>query len=140
MTTIREMVQDHEAIKKLPKKSSYNTVEALCDELLIESYYLDHDKADEFFDAYWLKSWICTDTEVGVAAIYYCGTFVGIFTQTSRKGHYDIHFKSNKTIGTIRSVLNALMNDELRNRNIGIINDDLLDKDPETFNCYGFSK
>lgn len=59
-------------------------------------YLSDYDEFDRRFKKHWIKSWICTDSRVGIAVITLDGEPVAISSQTARKADEEIEFISEE--------------------------------------------
>lgn len=108
--------------------NSWVDPEPLANAFSLCSYDLDTDLFNKGIVGYWVRSWICTDTEVGIMAIYLFNELVGYSEQTARKGDTNIKFVSSvqakKTHEFMLSCLTSdtfaeVAADDVLNREIG---------------------
>lgn len=103
-------------------KSDGNTTEVYCDEIFevadVSEYDIDLSKFEKGLKGYWLYRHMCTDTMVGIMAIYLNGELVGYTEQQARKSATYLYFISgiaaNKTIDFVKSCV--LVPEEIRYR------------------------
>lgn len=90
-------------------KSETNTDEvnlsALCGIVDVYEYDVNRDKLNYSLKAYWVKRWICTDTPVGIQAIYLYGTLVAYSTRTGRKNKHNIYFLNKQYAENVASLV-----------------------------------
>lgn len=71
---------------------SWFSLEDFCRIAGCNEYDVDNTKCYTRLHAYWINCWLCTDTFVGMRAIYLGDRLVGMSIQTSRKSDVDILF------------------------------------------------
>ena len=89
MTTIRELINRIDASDK--NKTSVDFCE-LADELDVDCGAGWYTEFDTRVTAYWLYSWECTDTTVGLAFIFFDCKFIGAMSQSARKANVEFQF------------------------------------------------
>ncbi len=62
---------------------------------------------DDRLKGYFLKKWYCTDTWVGIQAIYLDDFLVAMTYQSARKNDPEVHFVSQATANKLRKVLTS---------------------------------
>lgn len=67
---------------------------------------------DKRLKTYFIKTWYCTDSYVGVRAYFLDGEFVAISEQNGRKSNEDFEFTSKKTAKKVRDYLLSLVDEE----------------------------
>lgn len=98
-------------VRKDDTNKHYLKAYSLCSVVdLSPSSYIDLDEQDRL-QAFWLKTWMCTDTMVGVAAIFLDGELVGCTNQTARKNDYEIFFINRECAIKIRDYMLTLFDD-----------------------------
>lgn len=82
-----------EALKNVDQSednSQWVDVEELCRALGIDSWLAERpEDADTRLKRFWLKKWYCSDTWVGITAIFFDGELVGMTEQVARKADMD---------------------------------------------------
>lgn len=63
------------------------------------------DELDARFKSYPVYNWLCTDTHVGLNALYLDGELVGSTHQSARKNPIEVEWTSVKTAEYVRSVI-----------------------------------
>lgn len=75
----------------------------------IESLSINvYNVPNDFYErvkTYWVMKWLCTDTWVGLQAIYLDGELVGMIWQPARKGEVDFQFVSAEVARKIRDYI-----------------------------------
>lgn len=98
-----------ELIEKIDKNDlvgqDYIDEEKLCQELNCLYDCFPSDKVDEKLKKYWLHSWKCTDTWVGIAAYFLEGSLVCVSCQNCRKGCEDFEWVSQEKANDVRNFL-----------------------------------
>lgn len=101
-----------EALKRVDRSKSneaYVSVEVLCNAVDIETDFMwEMDRHEEFerrIKGYWLIHWLCSDTWVGLRALYFDGELAGVIEQTARKNDEIINFLSVDVTQKIRDFL-----------------------------------
>lgn len=74
--------------------------------------WYDWDKFNSRVKAYWLYSWCCTDTQVGVQSIWIDDELVAYTQQAARKSDYEVYYLSKKAALKMKDVLVSCMEDE----------------------------
>lgn len=75
----------NEALQKINKNEPYDAdIQLFCDLFKI-SYYDCNEEFAHRVKKYWIHSWRCTDTTVGLAAYYFDDNLVAISSQSCRK-------------------------------------------------------
>lgn len=69
----------------------------------------DRDAFERRFSKRWVKSWVCTDTEVGVAVVWLDEEPVAASLQPARKSDEEILFFSPELAAKVREVLLSLI-------------------------------
>jgi hypothetical protein len=104
-TTWREAIQ---TLNKLKLGAVDFQALALCAPTVSASWLRDYREFDRRFNKRWIHSWICTDTEVGIAVIVLDGEPVAISEQSARKEDETIRFLSldarTKTIAALEEL------------------------------------
>lgn len=103
-----------DALRKVVKTKE-NTddpdIDKFCSVAGISSYDVSYTEFTKHLKAYWLRCWLCTDTYVGIQAIYLDDELVAYTEQTARKNPYDVFFigkaEADKTINFIRSIMES---------------------------------
>lgn len=99
---------------KTQENSEHPNFDEFCELAGVNSYDVTYDTFVERLKAYWLKCWLCTDTWVGMQAIYLDDVLVAYTEQTARKNCYHISFidkdSADKVIDFIRSLADASYN------------------------------
>jgi len=86
-----------EIITKLDKSrendanASYSDFEGKLD---VDVWSIDYDKFTQRIQTYWINSWLCTDSVVGLAAYFLDGEFIAIMSQSGRKSPMNFTFVS----------------------------------------------
>lgn len=97
-----------DALKKVIKSQENESClySSLCE--LANCYSINYCEFNTRLKSYWITTWRCTDTWVGISAIYLDNELVGYSTQFARKSDVNIKFISkelaNKTISFIKSL------------------------------------
>ena len=88
------------------KNSEYVNVDQLMRDLDI-SGYIDEYKLfdDKRLSRYWITSWICTDTRVGLSVYIFNDIPVAVSARSCRKCDEHIEFVSIEAANTVRQVL-----------------------------------
>ncbi|HRY03836.1 MAG TPA: hypothetical protein P5256_11935 [Beijerinckiaceae bacterium] len=78
-------------------------------ESLVEALRLDHHpdwaEVDKRLRGYWIVRWLCTDTWVGLKALYLDNMLVGYTKQIARKDGVEVKFLSAETADLVRAWL-----------------------------------
>lgn len=93
---------------------SNNQIPYNCTEEICRIFHLDHWLLEDELDKlkfYWIKSWICTDTQVGLAAIYLEDELVASFWQPARKSDEEIRFVSNDAAKKVKKYIETMLKD-----------------------------
>lgn len=86
-------------------------------ELLEElGFYCGLSLADHGFTSRVITEWYCTDTVVGMTAIYHNDELICVSLQTARKNPIEFHWVSQQTADEIFLVCRALVPDESRQK------------------------
>ena len=80
-------------------------VEAICSDLGINSLWDYPDELDTRLKSYPVVDWLCTDTTVGLFAIYLDGVLVGMSFQSARKSDRTFKWVSQEAADHLRRVL-----------------------------------
>ena len=108
MSKIEELLQQvnyHEQ-----KECCYDLDEfAECFEYSTFNENFDWDKFEKCVTKVWLISWMCTDTQVGIKAIYLHDELVAVTMQRYRKSDMDIYFISPETKIKMKEFLESIM-------------------------------
>lgn len=73
-------------VERSEDASSWVDVEEICESLGIDPWQSERPKdSDVRLKHYWLQKWNCTDTWVGIRAIFFDGELVGMAEQQARK-------------------------------------------------------
>ena len=90
-------------------RPSNPNLDEFCQELDVETYDVNYTKLDDSFKSYYLTHHLCTDTWVGIEAIYLNDKLVAYTNQTSRKGSYYIAFINQECAKLTKSFLESCM-------------------------------
>lgn len=104
-TTWREAI---ERLSEFPESPAHfeSLSECFPDRSLL--WLIDYDEFDRHFKKHWIHSWICTDTQVGIAVLTLDGQPVAISQQPARKSDEEILFLSDEIAIKVRTVLEEL--------------------------------
>jgi len=89
-----------DALKDVVRTKENSTtigIEELSSAINLNSYPFDYDKFESKLICYWVFTWYCTDTWVGLTAIYLGDELMGYTYQSARKNPLDIYFLSNES-------------------------------------------
>lgn len=78
-------------------------------DLNIDGMYFYPEELSARFKAYPIYQWICTDTYVGLMALYLDNEPVGCTYQSSRKGGMEVEWISREIANTVRTVVCSYM-------------------------------
>lgn len=79
-------------VDRSPQNKAWVDLDILTSAIHIEGFYDMPREFEERVQSYWLIKWLCTDTWVGLQAIYFDGELIGATWQASRKGDQTIKF------------------------------------------------
>ena len=97
-------------LDKSPGNEDWVCVSSLCRELNIdEDSFYNHDRVRVHFAAYWIATWQCTDTQVGVSALFMNGLFVATLTQSARKSDIVYEWASVATYNRVHEFMLSLI-------------------------------
>lgn len=103
----------YDAIQQIDKSESnkkWIDHEKLFDTFGLNSWDADDDKVNAAVEAYYLYSWICTDTEVGLAVYFLNGEPMGIGVQNARKNPENFRFFTEDKYNRMATFLLECMN------------------------------
>lgn len=83
-------------VTKTPANTDHIDPDDVANLANVNSYDIDYDLLNKRIKAYWLVVWNCTDTWVGLCAIYVDGKLVGSSYQHARKAQIDFSFISKE--------------------------------------------
>ena len=82
--------------------------ETLCErEMSHYSYCYDYDKFSAGVKEYYVYSWICTDTRVGLSVITLHGSTIAIAKQTARKSDKQVEYLSEGSYNQLRNFMHS---------------------------------
>lgn len=84
-------------------------IEAMCQALDIPEVWDHHDKVDERIREYPIATWYCTDTQVGLFAIWFDGRPVASAFQQARKADKHIQWVSEEDANEVRAFFMTLL-------------------------------
>lgn len=96
-----------QAIENLDKSDSnerWVDIERFCEEefSLNLPYGMDLDDAENQLKSYWVTSWVCTDTRVGIWATFLNGNLICISVQSARKNEIVTEWVSDQAFCAAR--------------------------------------
>lgn len=96
-----------EALRNVDRSDPvFPDVEEIASDLDLNVWYSDlPSDHEERLKAYWLIKWNCTDTWVGVKAIYFDGTLVGMSKQDARKSSIEFRWMSRAAAADLATYL-----------------------------------
>lgn len=69
----------------------------------------DEDEFDRRLSMYWLETWICTDTRVGYAAVYFDNLLVALFKQKGRKWDKEFDFINTVVVTCVQKFIQSII-------------------------------
>lgn len=98
-------------VVRSPENDGGPEIEALVETLQLREYP-DFAAVQARLHGYWLIRWMCTDTWVGLKALYLGNYLVGYTTQNARKSDVDVKFLSVERARLVEKWLIACIKDE----------------------------
>ncbi len=94
--------------------------DSLCEECGVDSIWLS--LSDHGFTRRPIWRWLCTDTVVGLFAVYLHDEFVCVSWQSARKNHTEYKWASEEAFHHVKSLLEKLWRDLQAKPNIDLLN------------------
>lgn len=95
-----------DALKNVDKSNPcYLDIDDLANELQLYTATMNYEVIEQRLKEYYLMKWYCTDTWVGVSAIYLDGELVGCITQNARKAEKIYSWISLLCVDKVRQVI-----------------------------------
>lgn len=97
-----------EAIAKIDKTNRraqcWTTMEDFSNEFDMHTFY-DYGEFEKHMKKYWIHSWNCTDTWVGLAAYFFKEELVAVSYQSARKNDETFEWVSNEAATNVRDFI-----------------------------------
>ena len=101
------------AFKPDPQHAYHADWDALCaDELSHFSWNYDYKKFSDAVKEYYVYSWICTDTRVGLSIITLHDIVVAVARQTARKSDKRVAYLTEVHYNQLRDFMRSCVNEE----------------------------
>ncbi len=105
MKTIKHYL---DSLEKTKKNELWIDLSKLAPEFgFYDGYYYDFE-GDSRLKAWWAHSWICTDTEVGLALYFFEGEFVAASFQPYRKSDTEFEWASQEAFDKVRAYITEI--------------------------------
>jgi hypothetical protein len=123
-TTLRELIKNiNFDNKQMETHPDWEELSKVFD--IYELYWSDDTRLRAFF----IETWHCTDSWVGMRAYFLDEEFVAISTQTARKSDEDFSFASKSAAEKVENYLRSLVKENREEPVYDIIEDSELDKE-----------
>lgn len=110
---IMNMTDLLKAFKPDPQHAYHADWDALCaDELSHFSWNYDYKKFSDAVKEYYVYSWICTDTRVGLSIITLHDIVVAVARQTARKSDKRVAYLTEVHYNQLRDFMRSCVNEE----------------------------